>query len=193
MALVVVVLGGISCYQTLHTGFRRIPTILNTAKLLPYYKHGPVWTSVTNRLRWYRPWKRAFIFRATSEDATKSGSARPSARKRAPRFCGVYLAILRAVRPLPREPSSRARESTKATLSRAAQKLHGHRASDRAERARGGAREGTPAWTVAAAPDQHPRSAGSRRRGGRRARRTHRRDGVRGRRQGRARPGGNEM
>ena len=34
MALVVVVLGAenISCYQTLHTGFRRIPTILKTAK-----------------------------------------------------------------------------------------------------------------------------------------------------------------
>ena len=202
MALVVVVLGASlvtvsnAAYRfstnTDHFENRKMELAFELA-LLPYYKHGPVWTSVTNMLRWYRPRKRAFIARATS-DATKSGSARPSARKARPAFLRfVYLAILRAVRPLPREPSSCARESTKATLSRAAQK----RPQAPRERPRG-AREGRSARGHARLDRRGRTRPAPSFRGvtaaGRATReRTHRRDGVRGRRQGDALPGGNEM
>jgi hypothetical protein len=123
----------------------------------------------------------------------KSGSARPSARKARPASRFVYLAILRAVRPLPREPSSRARESTKATLSRAAQK----RPQAPRERPRG-AREGRSARGHARLDRRGRTRPAPSFRGvtaaGRATReRTHRRDGVRGRRQGDALPGGNEM
>ena len=77
-------------------------------------------------------------------------------------------------------PSRRATTSARAVFARAridegdalesgAEAATGTARATARERARAGAREGTPAWTVAAAPDQHPRSAGSRRRGGRRA------------------------